>query len=119
MWTIGRTFLAAALFTFTQLTATPFAAALPVKSTPGSVYCRCNCGSSAGVKELSWSKVSSCSVNTHSCTFQDSNGLHPGKLNGCEECTAQASGTEWRCVPVPLSHISPALPGQLPQLQVK
>ncbi len=121
MRTIGRTFLAAAIFTFTQLLVTPFASALPIKAAPGSKYCECACRSSTDFKDLSWPMRSSCGVAGHACTFYPTGGgkKQSGKLADCSVCTAQSSGTEWHCKPVPLLNISPALPGQLPQLQVK
>jgi hypothetical protein len=119
MWTIGRTFLAAAIVALTSLLPSWTALALPIKATPGTKYCQCACRSGTDYKDLSWLMRSSCSVGGHACTFYPSGGgpQQSGKLADCSVCTAQASGTEWRCVPASLSRISPS--GQLPQLHRK
>ena len=120
MWTIGRTFFAVVV-ALAPLSASWPALGLPIKATPGSKYCQCACQSSTDTKDLSWVMRSSCSVGGHACTFYPSGGgsKQSGRLADCSVCTAQANGTEWLCNPVPLSHINPALPGPLPQLQVK
>lgn len=120
MGMIGRTLLAAAFFALAHLLATPFASALPVKATPGSKYCQCACRNSNDFKDLSWPMRSSCGVAGHACTFYPSGGgkKQSGKLADCAVCTAGASGTEWRCVPVPVRpQLNPVNPDQLLQLK--
>ncbi len=119
MSAIGRTSFIAAIFTLAQLSASPFALALPIKSTPGSKYCQCACRSSTDFKDLSWPMRSSCAVNTHACTFNPSGGgpKQSGKLADCAVCTAQASGTEWRCVPTSIRQLNPISPDQLQLLK--
>lgn len=119
MWTIGKTFLGAAIFALATLSAASLALALPVKATAGSKYCQCACRSSTDFKDLSWAMRSSCAVDTHACTFTPYGGgpQQSGKLADCAVCTAQASGTEWRCVPAAIRQLSPASPNQLLQLK--
>jgi hypothetical protein len=60
-------------------------------------------------------RVSRCAVNTHACTFNPSGGgpKQSGKLADCEVCTAQASGTEWRCLPASIRQVNPVSPDRL------